>query len=91
MASEKLPPLVNFDEARDVARTLFDRFDQNRSGYLESHEIEAMMRQVGSVAKSNAIYSGQFDTQGYLEILDANKDGRVCYNDVETYVLNFLS
>jgi EF-hand domain len=91
MATQKLPPLVNYEEARDLAKTLFDRYDQNRSGYLETNEIEAMMREVASIAKSNTIYPGQFDVHGYVEVLDANRDGKVCYSDVETYVLNFLS
>jgi hypothetical protein len=91
MASEKLPPLINHEEARHLARVLFQRYDRNNTGYLEPNEIEQMMRDISKISHTNTVYPGQFDLQGYIEVLDANRDGRVCYNDVENYVLNYFS
>jgi hypothetical protein len=89
--SDKLPSLANQEEAIELARMLFDRYDVNRSGYLEPQEIETMMRDVPRILNSKPSYSGALDVPGYIEVLDANRDGRVCFKDVETYVLRFFS
>lgn len=91
MNSDKLPPLTNLQESRQLAKILFQRYDKNGSGYLEPNEIELMMRDIAKMGQSTAVYPGQFDVQSYVEVLDSNRDGRVCYNDVEAYVLNYFS
>ena len=50
--SDKLPSLANQEEAIELARMLFDRYDVNRSGYLEPQEIETMMRDVPRILNS---------------------------------------
>jgi Ca2+-binding EF-hand superfamily protein len=90
-SGDKLPPLTNQQEARHLARVLFQRYDQNGSGYLEPNEIELMMRDIAKMGQSTPVYPGQFDIQSYVEVLDSNRDGRVCFYDVEAYVLNYFS
>lgn len=91
MATDKLPPLTSQQEAQHLARVLFQRYDRNNSGFLEPNEIELMMRDIAKMGNSSVVFPGQFDLQSYVEVLDVNRDGRVCYNDVEAYVLNYFA
>lgn len=76
-------------EARNTARALMQKFDVNRSGYLEGPELENMIREVHSLLQVSTGISNS-DVQAFGQILDLNRDGRVCLNDVEGYVMKLL-
>lgn len=76
-------------EARNVARMLMQKFDLNRSGFLEGPELENMIREVHNILHLSAGVSNS-DAQNLGQILDLNRDGRVCLNDVEAYVMKLL-
>merc|ERR1719203_2598430 len=58
-------------------RAAFRRIDTDGSGYLERHEIEALLADV---------YGGSppaFEIATFLEFFDSNKDGRVSWEEFE--------
>jgi len=58
-------------------RAAFTRMDTDGNGYLERHEIEAMLAEV---------YDGKppaFETTTFLEFFDSNNDGRISWEEFE--------
>lgn len=58
-------------------RVAFTRMDTDGNGYLERHEIEAMLAEV---------YDGKppaFETTTFLEFFDSNNDGRISWEEFE--------
>ena len=55
----------------------FDRLDKDDSGYLDPSEIEQLF---------DDVYDGQapsFETEAFLEFFDANKDGKISWDEFE--------
>ena len=58
ISSDKLPSLATLEEAKELDLMLFDRYDTNRSGFLESNEIELMLKDVPRIINSETNYPG---------------------------------
>lgn len=86
----KLPSLIDEASAKNLAKHLFKRYDVNKSGFLEEKEIELMIRDVPRILNKPPALHGNYDVAGLRDVLDVNQDGKVCFNDVENYVLRFF-
>lgn len=58
-------------------RTAFGRLDTDRSGYIESKEVEALLSDVydGEIPK--------YEVEAFLRFFDSNKDGRISWDEFE--------
>ena len=58
-------------------RAAFERADKDGSGYLETSEVEALLREV--------VYDGaappSFEVRSFLDFFDANRDGRISWRE----------
>jgi Ca2+-binding EF-hand superfamily protein len=89
-SSIKLPSLVDDKTALEIAGQLFDRYDRNRSSYLEENEIALMMEDVPRILNQTAEDITINDLRDYAKVLDVNGDGKVCRKDIEKIVLKYL-
>lgn len=90
-SSVKQPNLVDHQTAIEIANQLFDRYDRNKSNYLEEQEIALMLEDVPRILNQAQDLTTPNDVRGYASILDVNKDGRICRRDMEKIVLKYLS
>lgn len=81
--------LTDRDGARAVARRLFDFYDRNRDGMIDSTETVPMI--VDAYRSFNRQYNpSRGDIDSYSRILDRNRDGRVTYEDIESLCFRYL-
>ena len=78
--------LTNLDNAKRIARRIFDLYDNDKSGAIESYEIHHMMRDAYKTI-NKSFEPSKADIDSYIEVLDVDKDGRVTLADVEQFVI----
>ena len=94
-SSNNPPVLVNSgltdrDGAKQVAKRIFDTYDRDRNGVIDSIEVVPMI--VDAYKSFNRVFSpSRADIESYLKILDRNGDGRVTIQDLEDLCTKYLT
>ena len=71
------------------ARNIFIKYDTDKSGYLDRHEIKPMMVDTYKVLNSN--YSpSQKDIDDYMKMIDDSGDGKISLEEYEIFILKAL-
>jgi Ca2+-binding EF-hand superfamily protein len=60
----------------DVARRLFLKFDEDKSGYLTEEEIPYILQETYREMGQNFNPSRE-DVQSYMRMVDSDKDGKI--------------
>ena len=80
---------VNEKEAKAIARRIFDHYDRDRSGVIESDEMVSMFQDAYKGINNNFTpNSNQIDS--YMKVVDRNSDGIVTIEDIERTVTKYL-
>lgn len=68
------------DPNSDFAKELFDQYDKDRDGYLDTSEVEVMLKDAYK-AMGEFIIPKEKDIEDYIKVLDKDQDGKVSLND----------
>ena len=80
---------VNEKEAKAIARRIFDHYDRDRSGVIESDEMVSMLLDAYKGINNHFTpNSNQIDS--YMKVVDRNSDGIVTIEDIERTVIKYL-
>ncbi len=80
---------MTLENAKIIAEEIFTMYDKNHSGVIERKEIDSMMKDAyGSINKSFSPSIADIDS--YIDVLDADKDGKITLEDLESHVIRFL-
>lgn len=80
---------IDRDSAKHIAKMLFQTYDQNKSGAIESYEIKTMIGDAYSMlGKTSSVTNAEAET--YLQIHDKDRDGNLSLNDLEDICINYL-
>jgi len=73
----------------DEIRRIFERFDADRSGFIDERELKSLLEETYRVlgVQRNITYE---DVASYLNMVDSNKDGKVSLPEYETIVIRSL-
>ena len=71
--------------AEELARGIFETYDKDKSGFIESSEVEQMMIDTYSSINMNFTPSS-YDVETYIKVLDADGDGRISLQDIQVMV-----
>lgn len=72
-----------------IARKLFLKYDANRSGYLEQHELIPMIKDTYKLL-GKEVSPTQEDIEQYLKMLDLSGDNVVSMEEYEYHILKSL-
>lgn len=86
----KKGPLMSVEEAKQIARMLFERYDKDHAQQLTMGEVAPMMIDTYKSMKQSINPSVE-DTNLYFQMLDRNKDGRVTLADIEEIAIKYLA
>jgi len=81
--------LVTIEEAKAVAKYLFDQYDKNQNGVIDLNEVPPMMMDTYK-AFNKSFNPTTADIESYSKILDRNNDGKITLADVEDLALKYL-
>lgn len=70
-------------------RAIFDRFDADRSGYIDERELRVLLEETYKILGVQRTIT-DYDVQTYLNLADTNRDGKVSYPEYETIVVRSL-
>ena len=70
-------------------RRIFDRFDADRSGYIDESELKSLMEETYRILGVNKTFSHD-EVQSYLNQVDTNRDGKISPQEYETIVIRAL-
>jgi Ca2+-binding EF-hand superfamily protein len=73
----------------EEARRIFDRFDADKSGYIDERELKTLLEETYKILGVNRIIT-QEDVTSYLRMVDSNKDGKVSPQEYEIIVIRSL-
>jgi Ca2+-binding EF-hand superfamily protein len=87
----RLPAYGTLDQesAKQLAHRIFEIYDKDQSGAIESYEIGQMMIDTYSSINKHFVPS-QYDIETYIKVLDKDGDGRVTLPDVEAMVVRMM-
>mmetsp|Transcript_30311 Transcript_30311/g.34975 ORF Transcript_30311/g.34975 Transcript_30311/m.34975 type:complete len:116 (-) Transcript_30311:233-580(-) len=95
MYSSQYRPTTNYGQAGDienaklVAKRLFDMYDKDRNNLIDLTEIAPMMQD--AYRSINRSYQpSKLDVDSYSRILDRNSDGKITLQDVEAICMRYL-
>ena len=74
--------LTDLENAKIVARRIFESYDRDKDGNLNGQELTPMLSDTYKIFNRGFIPE-KTDVEAYSKILDRNKDGRVNYQDIE--------
>lgn len=74
--------LTDVDNAKIVARRIFEAYDRDKDGNLSGQELTPMLSDTYKVF-NRGFNPDKTDVESYSKILDRNKDGRISYQDIE--------
>eukprot|EP00331_Platyophrya_macrostoma_P011159 CAMPEP_0176411442 /NCGR_PEP_ID=MMETSP0127-20121128/3608_1 /TAXON_ID=938130 /ORGANISM="Platyophrya macrostoma, Strain WH" /LENGTH=503 /DNA_ID=CAMNT_0017791037 /DNA_START=38 /DNA_END=1549 /DNA_ORIENTATION=+ len=64
----------------EKARELFDKYDTDKSGYLDFHEIPALLKETNSIVNLNKPITEE-DVHQYLSTFDKNHDNKLSFEE----------
>ena len=73
----------------DEANSLFKKYDANKDGYLDKHEVRQLVNDTYNFLQRNVSLSDE-DLDRYIEFMDIDKDGHVSECDYDLYTLKSL-
>ena len=79
----------DLENARLIAKRLFEFYDKDRSGQVENYEITPMLQDTYR-HMNKAFNPSKNDIESYFKVLDRNGDGRITLADVENLVIRYL-
>jgi Ca2+-binding EF-hand superfamily protein len=80
---------LDYESAKLLAKKIFEIYDKDKSGAIESYEIGEMM--VDTYKSINKLFNpSQYDIETYMKIMDKDQDGRVTLRDVEAMVIKMM-
>ena len=80
---------TDVEGARAVARRLFETYDRDKNGNIDSLEVVPMIVDVYR-AFNRSFYPAKGDIESYYKVLDINKDGKVTFEDLEQLCIKYL-
>lgn len=80
---------VSEKEAGNVSKRIFDYYDRNRSGELETNEIGEMLKDLYKGIRPGFTPQAS-DISGLKRVFDKNGDGKVTIQDLESLVDRYL-
>ena len=83
-----IPP-VSLIGALEEARRLFAIYDNDKSGYLERHEIPRLLTDTYRGMGVNYVLT-QHDVDSYIRFADVNRDGKISKQEFEEVVIKSL-
>jgi len=89
MLSGQYGGLSDIDNAKRIAKRIFDMYDNDHSGAIEAYEIHHMMRDAYKTI-NKSFEPSKADIDSYIDVLDRDNDGRVTLSDIEQLVIRFL-
>ena len=81
--------ITDIEGARQIARRIFETYDRDRNGLLDSIEVAPMMVDAYR-AMNKGFNPSKADVDTYSRILDRNNDGRVTLQDLEDLAIKYL-
>lgn len=80
---------LDYESAKLLAKKIFEIYDKDKSGAIESYEIGDMM--VDTYKSINKLFNpSQYDIETYMKIMDKDQDGRITLRDVEAMVIKMM-
>lgn len=73
----------------DEAKKIFDKFDADKSGYIDERELKNLLEETYRILGVNRTIT-QEDVNSYLRMVDTNKDGKVSPQEYEVIVIRSL-
>lgn len=80
---------VNMEVAKRIAKRIFDKFDLNKSGAIESAEAHSMIQHAYFSMNKNYTPNDQ-DCQDYIKTQDKDRDGKMTLSDIEKICIAYL-
>mmetsp|Transcript_29604 Transcript_29604/g.34202 ORF Transcript_29604/g.34202 Transcript_29604/m.34202 type:complete len:109 (+) Transcript_29604:36-362(+) len=77
------------ENAKLIARKLFELYDKDKNGVIDQFEISPMLQDTYRYM-SRVFNPSKLDIESYSRILDRNGDGRVTLSDLETLCIRYL-
>jgi len=74
----------------DQIRRVFDKFDEDKNGYIDENELKNLMEETYKILGVNRTINPE-DVQSYFNLIDSNRDGRISYPEYETIVTKALA
>lgn len=81
--------LTDEDNARALAKRLFEFYNKDQTGVIADYEISSMMSDVYKSIGKQFNPSAE-DIQQYIKVVDGDKDGRVTLRDLENLLVRYL-
>ena len=79
----------DLENAKLIAKRLFEAYDKDKSTQIENYEITPMLQDTYRYM-NKAFNPSKNDIESYFKVLDRNGDGRVTLADVENLVIRYL-
>ena len=80
---------LDYESAKLLAKKIFEIYDKDKSGVIESYEIGEMM--VDTYKSINKLFNpSQYDIETYMKIMDKDQDGRITLRDIEAMVVKMM-
>ena len=83
------PSIESYSDVSTLAKYIFDKYDRDRGGNLGHTEIASIMSDMYK-SVNKGFNPSKSDTDGYLRLLDSNKDGKVDIKDIEAMITKYL-
>eukprot|EP01017_Pseudomicrothorax_dubius_P029787 TRINITY_DN3656_c0_g2_i1.p2 TRINITY_DN3656_c0_g2~~TRINITY_DN3656_c0_g2_i1.p2 ORF type:complete len:231 (+),score=57.77 TRINITY_DN3656_c0_g2_i1:100-792(+) len=80
---------TDIENARAIAKRIFETYDRDRNGFIDAYEIGSMMTDAYKTI-NKAFSPSKADVDSYIRVLDRNGDGKVSLPDIEQIVFRFL-
>ena len=77
------------DNAKNLAKRLFEYYNKDQSGDIEDYEISAMMSDVYRAIGKNFTPTDE-DIKQYIQVVDHDQDGKVTLRDLEQMLIKYL-
>ena len=81
--------ITDLEGAKSVARRIFETYDRDRNGLLDSIEVAPMMVDAYR-AMNKGFNPSKADVDTYSRILDRNNDGKITLQDIEELAVKYL-
>jgi len=81
--------LSELDNAKLIARRLFELYDKDKSSLIEGYEITPMLQDTYRYM-NRAFNPSKLDIDSYFKVLDRNGDGRITLGDIESLCVRYL-